>query len=295
VEEAIRKASVLIEALPYVQAFRDKVVVVKFGGSAMESDAAMTSVLQDVVFMELAGMHPILVHGGGPFITKEMARRGKQPRFVEGHRVTDEETLEIATDVLVNQVNAAIVKRANELGGRAVSSWYACNGLIQAQKQFMELPDASGGKRQIDIGFVGKVTAVNGPALMGLCWANRVPVVPPIGTGANGENYNVQADTVAAAIAMELKAEKLVFLSNTHGIMTNPPDEASFASTLNAEQVNDLIKRKVITEGMLPKARACLASISAGVGKAHIIDGRIPHSLLLEIFTDKGIGTQIVL
>ena len=292
-ENAIRKASILIEALPYIRSFKNKIVVIKFGGGAM-SDDVMTNVLQDIVFMKTVGIMPILVHGGGPHITQEMAKRGLTPKFVEGHRITDLETLEIAKDVLINQISASIVKKISELGNEAACIWENGYCPLKAEKYYVEIKGNNGVSKKLDIGFVGKVTAIDKDRFLNLCNSCAIPIVPPIAKGANGAVYNVNADNVAAFIATALGAEKLVFLSNTHGIMTRPKDETSVASTLHEEEVHALIDKKIISEGMLPKALACISAVKAGVKKAHIINGLIPHALLLEIFTDKGVGTQII-
>ncbi|HHT9129851.1 MAG TPA: acetylglutamate kinase [Candidatus Brocadiaceae bacterium] len=292
-ENAIRKASILIEALPYIRSFKNKIVVIKFGGGAM-SDDVITNVLQDIVFMKTVGIMPILVHGGGPHITQEMAKRGLTPKFVEGHRITDLETLEIAKDVLINQISASIVKKISELGNEAACIWENGYCPLKAEKYYVEIKGNNGVSKKLDIGFVGKVTAIDKDRFLNLCNSCAIPIVPPIAKGTNGAVYNVNADNVAAFIATALGAEKLVFLSNTHGIMTRPKDETSVASTLHEEEVHALIDKKIISEGMLPKALACISAVKAGVKKAHIINGLIPHALLLEIFTDKGVGTQII-
>ncbi len=292
-ENAIRKASILIEALPYIRSFKNKIVVIKFGGGAM-SDDVMTNVLQDIVFMKTVGIMPILVHGGGPHITQEMAKRGLTPKFIEGHRITDLETLEIAKDVLINQISASIVKKISELGNKAACIWENSYCPLKAEKYYIETKGNNGASKKLDIGFVGKVTAIDKDRFLNLCNSCAIPIVPPIAKGDNGAVYNVNADNVAAFIATALGAEKLVFLSNTHGIMKRPKDETSFASTLHEEEVHALIDKKIISEGMLPKALACISAVKAGVKKAHIINGLIPHALLLEIFTDKGVGTQII-
>ncbi|OQZ02564.1 MAG: acetylglutamate kinase [Candidatus Brocadia sp. UTAMX1] len=293
-EDAIRKAGILIEALPYIRSFRNKIVVIKFGGGAMSSDEVLTSVLQDIVFMKTVGIQPVLVHGGGPHISQEMARRGLSPKFVEGHRITDRETLEIAKDILINQISAFIVKKIFELGNEAACIWENGYCPLKAEKYYVETKTEQGDIKKLDIGFVGKVTAIDKDRFLNLCNSCIIPVVPPIAKDANGDVYNVNADNVAAFIAKALGAEKLVFLSNTHGIMTQPNDELSFASTLHEDEVHALIDKKIISEGMLPKALACICAVKAGVKKAHIINGMIPHALLLEIFTDKGVGTQII-
>ncbi|MGQ3685137.1 MAG: acetylglutamate kinase [Candidatus Loosdrechtia sp.] len=293
-ENAIRKAAILIEAIPYIRSFKNKIVVIKFGGGAMSGDEMLTSVLQDIVFMKTVGIMPILVHGGGPHITQEMTKRGLHPKFIEGHRITDRETLEIAKDILINQISASIVKRISELGNESTCIWENGYCPIKAEKHYIETKTNEGILKKLDIGFVGKVISVDKDKFLGLCGSCTIPVVPPIAKGINGDIYNVNADNMATCIAQTLRAEKLVFLSNTHGIMTRPGDETSLVSTLHEDEVHALIDKKVISGGMLPKALACISAVKAGVKKAHIINGLIPHALLLEIFTDKGVGTQII-
>jgi len=290
-EEAIGKSRVLIEALPYIQSFKDKIVVVKFGGSAMVNRETFQSVLQDMVFMKSIGMKPIIVHGGGPFISSEMEKRGKKPLFINGYRVTDKETLEIAIDVLTNQIGRSIIKQINKMGAKGVCVWENNKSPIKAKKLISKGGD---GSEVEDLGYVGELTEIECDSFINLFEDDQIPIVSPIAKGIDGENYNVNADNVASFVAGALKAEKLVFISNTHGISTDPTDPESFTSTLHEDEVNRLIKSGVISGGMLPKANACISAMREGVKKAHIIDGHIPHSLLLEIFTDKGIGTQII-
>ncbi len=289
-EEAIRKARVLIEALPYIQSFRDGVVVIKFGGSAMEDESILDGVLQDIVFMSAVGIRPVIVHGGGPSISMEMGRRGKQPKFVRGHRVTDEETMEIVAEVL-SRINGDIVARIEALGGRAESFAEAGGGVLRARKK-PPIDDPAAGR--LDFGLVGTVEEVDTEPLTRLCARRVVPVLAPLGRGPSGEALNINADSAASFVAGALKAVKVVFLSDVHGIMTDPEDDDSLVPTLSEDELNDLIGRGVIQGGMLPKVEACLEALEAGVGKAHIIDGRINHSLLLEIFTKQGVGTQIL-
>ncbi len=290
-EEAIGKSRVLIEALPYIQSFKDKIVVVKFGGSAMVDKDTFQSVLQDMVFMKSIGMRPVIVHGGGPFISSEMEKRGKKPLFVNGYRVTDKETLEIAIDVLTNQIGKRIVDQIKEMGANGVCVWNGDDSPIKGRKLISESDDGSSAE---DLGYVGEITEIEYDSFVSLFESGQIPIVSPIAKGIDGEDYNVNADNVASFVAGALKAEKLVFISNTHGISTDPSDPESFTSTLHEDEVNKLIKSGVISGGMLPKANACISAMRVGVKKAHIIDGHIPHSLLLEIFTDKGIGTQII-
>ena len=290
-EEAIGKSRVLIEALPYIQSFKDKIVVVKFGGSAMVNEDTFHSVLQDMVFMKSIGMKPVIVHGGGPFISSEMEKRGKKPLFINGYRVTDKETLEIAIDVLTNQIGKLIIDQIEVMGAKGVCVWDGDDSPIKARKFVSEDNGSSGAG---DLGYVGELTEIECDSFTNLFEDDQIPIVSPIAKGIDGENYNVNADNVASFVAGALKAEKLVFISNTHGISTDPSDPESFTSTLHEDEVNRLIKSGVISGGMLPKANACISAMRDGVKKAHIIDGHIPHSLLLEIFTDKGIGTQII-
>jgi len=289
-QEAIRKAGVLIEALPYIQSFHNKIVVVKFGGSAMDVGGDLSNLLTSLVFMSQVGMRPVLVHGGGPMISAEMKRRGKSPTFVKGRRVTDPETLEIAESVLIDSVNRDIVESIWSLGGRSVGMHVRQHGCLYAEKLF--LTDENG--ETLDLGFVGRVTRIDADRVRSFCDAGIIPVIAPLAKDANGAVLNVNADSAASVVAGQLGAEKIVFVADVHGIMADPEDRGSLLSSVSEEQIADLIARGVITGGMQPKVEACLEAIRAGVGKAHIIDGNIPHSLLLEIFTDKGIGTEII-
>ena len=293
-QQAIQKASVLIEALPYMQNFRGKEVVVKLGGSAMDNEESLKTVMQDVVFMEIVGMRPILVHGGGPAISKEMKRRGLTPKFVKGHRVTDAETVKIVAEVLGNVINADIVRKIRDQGGRAKGIINEDRKTIRARKKLMRITNEKGEAEEIDLGFVGEPTSIDCGMLLDMCLDNVVPVVAPIGADADGNLLNLQADSLASFIAEQLRPEKIVFLTDTPGILTNPKDEGTLVSTLREDEVHQLIGRGVVDGGMLPKVQGCLDALHAGVHKAHIVDGRVPHSLLLEIFTEKGIGTQIV-
>ncbi len=293
VVEAQRKVAGLIEALPYIRSFRNKVVAIKLGGSTMGKPEMLEGLFLDVAFMSAVGMRPIIVHGGGPAISKEMERRGKKPVFVHGHRVTDEETLEIARTVLVEQINADIVRRLRAYGAKAETVF---GDPIRARKKIAEERDESGQVLKYDLGLVGVIEQVDVKYFNTLLDAEVIPVVAPIARGIAGAGplLNVNADSAAAFVAGQLRAEKLVFLSDVHGIMTNPPDPNSFADTLDEPTVQELIQRGVISGGMRPKVEACLAALDNGVRKAHIVDGRVAHSLLLEIFTREGVGTQIV-
>ncbi|KPK65481.1 MAG: hypothetical protein AMK73_02825 [Planctomycetes bacterium SM23_32] len=293
-EEAIKKADVLIEAMPYILSFAGKPVVIKFGGNAMESDAVLDDVLEDVVFLAAVGIRPIVVHGGGPQISSAMEQAGLSPQFVGGHRVTDAATLEVVVRVLTERVNADILRRIRAFGGRGVPGFRDGHSLLKARRKVLEAPDEDGAPQELDLGYVGEVVAVETEPMLSQAAAGAVMAVPPIGQDETGQLYNVNADTAAGAVAAAIGAEKVVFLSNVHGIMARPGDTASLLSTVAEGEVRRMMAQGVISGGMLPKVSACIAALGAGVRKAHIIDGRLPHSLLLEIFTDRGVGTQIL-
>lgn len=290
-EDAIRKAEVLIEALSYIRKFRDRRTVIKLGGSAMEDPAALRATLQDVVFMETVGLRPILVHGGGKPIDRAMAEAGLKPRKVQGRRYTDEQTLEIVVRVLLREINADIETQIRDFGGRAVGMHSGSLQCLFGEK--LLLP--SGGGPPIDLGRVGQVTRVQTALIEDFCKAGVVPVIPSVALDQQGQWLNVNADTAAAAVASHLKAEKLVFLTDTPGILLDRTRAETLVPHLDATSCKDLITRGIIDEGMIPKVEACLDSLRAGVRQTHMIDGRLRHSLLLEIYTDKGVGTEIVL
>lgn len=294
-EEYIEKAAVLIEALPYIQSFRNKTVVIKFGGSAMVLDEYLECVLRDVVFLECVGVNPVLVHGGGDAISTRMRELGLTTRFAQGLRVTDADAIRVVEDVLVNSVNKKLVDTIKKFGGDAKGMSGKDDQLILSRKHPpVRFVQANGSIEEIDIGFVGEIQKIRKELIVETIKQEKVAVVAPIGVDKNGTVYNVNADLVAGKIAAELKAEKLVFLSDVHGIMTDRDDSETFVSSLKIEDVYRLIDNGIISEGMLPKIWACIGAVEAGVNKTHIIDGRIRHSLLLEIFTDKGVGTEIV-
>ncbi|MCD6416152.1 MAG: acetylglutamate kinase [Planctomycetes bacterium] len=288
-EDAIRKAAALIEALPYIQSFRGKPVVIKFGGNAMQSDATLADALEDIVFLAAIGIRAVVVHGGGPQISRAMAEAGLSPQFVRGHRVTDAQTLQLVVRVLGRQVNQRLVRGIEEHGGVACSTFQRGRSLLRVRKKTTDDQ-----QQPIDLGYVGEVVSVEPRSLLQITAEGAIAVVPPIGQDDAGQLYNVNADAAAGAVAAALQAEKLVLLSNVHGIRGDSGDPHSFLSTVNEQQVKSLIAAGVIRGGMLPKVGACLRALDAGVRKAHIIDGRLEHSLLLEIFTDKGVGTQIL-
>jgi acetylglutamate kinase len=287
--DAIRKAGVLIEALSYIRSFRDRVTVIKLGGSAMEDADTLRATLQDVVFMETVGMRPVLVHGGGRAIDRAMDAAGLEVRKVQGRRYTDDRTLDIVVRVLVNEINAGIVHEIRSLGGRAV-------GLHSEQLQCLfgqRLLLSSTGQEPVDLGRVGRVTHVDRGLIRDFCAASVVPVIPSLAFDDERRWLNVNADTAAASVAGHLGAEKLVLLTDTPGILEDRADESSLISSLDADRCRELIGRGIIEDGMIPKVEACLESLQHAVRKTHIIDGRLPHSLLLEIYTDRGVGTEI--
>ncbi|MFT3879067.1 MAG: acetylglutamate kinase [Gemmatales bacterium] len=290
-ESAIRKASVLIEALSYIRSFRDKITVIKLGGSAMEDPEAVAATLQDVVFMETVGMRPVLVHGGGKAIDRAMKNAGIEPRKVAGRRFTDDATLKIVVDTLLNEINAGLVKQIQDLGGRAVS--LHSGGLQVLHGRKLAMADDHG--EPVDLGRVGTVTGVNCELITNICKADRVPVIPSLAYDDACQWLNINADTAASAVALHLLAEKFVLMTDTPGILGNRNDPSTLITHLDRAGIEELVASKVIDSGMLPKVEACLDALRAGVKKTHIIDGRLKHSLLLEIYTDVGVGTEIVL
>lgn len=287
------KAAILVEALPYIQEFYGKTIVIKYGGNAMINDDLKEKVMQDITLMKYVGIRPVIVHGGGPDITGFLKRVGKQSEFVSGLRVTDEETVEIAEMVLDGKVNSEIVSLLNRRGVRAVGLSGKDAGLIRAHKKFATVYDGEAAK-SVDIGFVGEVEHIDTGILDDLLEQDYIPVIAPIGVGKNGESYNINADYVAAEIAGALNAEKLLLLTDIEGIYKDYHDKSTFISTLTQDKARQYIKDGTIDGGMIPKVEACLCALQAGAGKTHIIDGRLDHSLILEIFTSKGIGTQVV-
>ena len=288
-QEYIDKAAVLIEALPYIQSFRDKVVVVKYGGSTMSAQGQADPVLKDIVFMESVGMKPVVVHGGGPAISRRLEELGIESRRVNGLRVTDRATMKVVEEVLCGEVNAGIAAAIQALGGRTAGVSAKESGVMHVRKHLALTEEG-----RVDIGFVGEVERIDPSPLFELIGRGMIPVVAPIGCGAEGESYNVNADTAAGEIAAALRAEKLVFLTDVKGILEDPADETTLLSTVHVNEVEGLAREGIVGGGMIPKVNACVKSVKAGVRKTHIIDGRIPHSMLLEFFTDEGIGTQIV-
>ncbi len=289
-EEAIAKAGALIEAMEYIRSFRERIVVVKLGGSVLGDAGLQKKLLTDVAFMATVGMQPIIVHGGGKAITKAMNEAGLEAVWVQGRRYTDERTLTIAEHTLVHKVNMPICKMLTELGCDAMGMHSLSSCVLVAETLRLTGED----ERKLDLGFVGEVREVNGQLLKTLCGAGTIPVIASVAKDKTGGKLNVNADSAAGKVAAAVQAEKLVVASDTHGIRTDVDDADSWVSSLDEGRIKDMIDSGVISGAMLPKVEACLTALEAGVKKAHIIDGRIEHSLLLEIYTDKGIGTQII-
>jgi acetylglutamate kinase len=285
----MQKADVLIEALQWIRQFRGKVTVIKLGGSVMENDRAMIHLLLDVVFMETVGMRPVVVHGGGAAISRAMAEAGLQPKFVQGRRYTDAATLAIVEKVLAGEVNEQLAHRIEELGGQAKPLNFRTQNVLFGNR--IELPNENGGT--VDLGYVGTVTEVDKTTIEELCQSGIVPVIPSMCITRDGQKLNVNADTAAMAVAQALGAEKLVYLSDVNGVRRDKNDPDSLIHSLTAAEANGLIEDGSIDSGMIPKVQACLETLEHGVHKVHIIDGRLRHSLLLEVYTSKGVGTQI--
>lgn len=281
-KEAIKKASILIEALPYIKEFHKKVTVIKYGGSILAEERVRKSVLEDVAFLRYTGIRPILVHGGGPHITERLKELKIHSKFIDGYRVTDSDTLKVVEEEL-NRLNDLIVKEL-QLHNISAKGFKRDSGFLRASKK----------RSKKDLGLVGEVVDFEREKLKSTL-PEAIPVICPMGTSYEGVVYNINADEVACFIASELRAEKIVFLSNVLGVMRDPRDESSLISSLSKEKAEELIKEKVIEEGMIPKVKGAITVLERGVKKAHIIDARIPHALLLEIFTKEGIGTEIVL
>ena len=280
----VRKADVLLEALPYLQSFRGKTFVIKYGGSALGDPVKRQALLQDIAFLSISGIRPILVHGGGTEISRQMSSRGKKPRFVQGLRVTDATTLRFVTKALT-QVNRMLVDQLRHLGARTQGLLGYEGGLIRAEKYTIH---------EEDLGFVGKVTDVNAGPIQRLLVLGVIPVIVPIGAGWEHQTYNINADEAASAIAAALKAEKFVLVTDVPGVLAKQGNPKSLIPTLTIEKVEHLIHKGVIVGGMIPKTKACIRALQGGVRKTHMIDVAVPHGLLLEIFTDQGIGTEII-
>lgn len=294
VNGSIHKAEVLIEALPYIRTFFGKTFVIKYGGSAMTDPELKKAVMLDVILLKYVGLNPVIVHGGGPEISRTMERLGKEPVFVGGHRVTDAETMEIVQMVLVGKVNQEIVSLINKYGGKAVGLSGKDGNLIVARRRRGAVSQSPASEGEVDLGFVGDVESVNPEPIRLLSEKGYIPVIAPVGVGLEGESYNINADAVAGHLAAALKADKLIMLTDVEGIFADPEDRTTLISSLRTEQAHRMIQDGQIAGGMIPKVEACIRALEGGVARTHIIDGRKMHSLLLEIFTDQGIGTMVV-
>ncbi|MDD3652759.1 MAG: acetylglutamate kinase [Desulfotomaculaceae bacterium] len=289
----LEKAAILVEALPYIKKFYGKTVVIKYGGHAMVNNDLKEAVMTDLVLMKYVGMHPVIVHGGGPEITEMLKRVGIVSRFVNGLRVTDRETMEIVEMVLAGKINKEIVAQINQIGGRAVGLSGKDAGLFQAVKKLHRVITPEGKDEMVDIGFVGDITQVNPGVILTVMNEGYIPVVSPVAVGDQGESYNVNADFAAGRLAAALGADKLIILTDVEGVMAERNDPGSLISVLRVEDYPALVEKGIINGGMIPKVECCLDALAGGVRTTHILDGRVPHSILLEVFTDEGIGTMV--
>lgn len=285
-DSIIQKADVLVEALPYIKQFQNRIFIIKCGGSILADKEMRASILEDVTLLNYVGVNPVIVHGGGPAINDSLDLLDKKSKFIEGLRVTDEQTMEVVEMVLAGKVNKDIVGGLNEKGGKAVGISGKDGGLINSRK--LVLPDSDG-----DLGFVGEVDSIDPAIINRLLASDYIPVVAPIGSNSRGESFNINADTVAGRLALALEAEKLIFLSDVDGIREQHDEEESRVSSLSIREAEDWIERGKIQGGMIPKVKACIAAVSAGVNRTHILNGFTTHALLLEIYTDSGVGTMI--
>lgn len=290
----LEKAHVLVEALPYIKEFYGKTVIIKYGGHAMSSPELKKAVMQDVTLMKFVGMNPVVVHGGGPEISSMLDRLGISTSFVKGLRVTDAETMKVVEMVLVGTVNKEIVSLINSCGGSALGISGKDGKLITAARKTVLHKDAQGQETEFDLGFVGDVKSINPTIIHSVIEQGYIPVIAPIGADESGSSYNINADYVASELAVALKADKFVLLTDVEGIYADPENKSEIISSLKLSEIPQLVDKGVIAGGMLPKIECCARALNAGVEKAHIIDGRLAHSILLEIFTRKGIGTEVV-
>jgi acetylglutamate kinase len=292
-QDLIAKAGTLLEALPYIQKFNGATFVVKYGGSFMDSpdEKIRTSVARDIVFLEAVEINPVVVHGGGKAITRAMEKAGLNADFIQGQRVTDEATVKIVDDVLTGEINPEIVKTIKELGGRPVG--FAGRDIFKCRKLWLDDKENPG--KKIDIGYVGEVIEVNVQPLKESMWCGFTPVISPTARGEDGKIYNCNADVAAAMCAIALNAKRLVFMSDVPGLMRDPKDPATLIAHLHTGEVPGLKAAGIVDKGMIPKVDSAVAAIKSGVEKVSFVDGRVPHAVMLEIFTDKGVGTEIVL
>ncbi len=289
-KKAIEKAKALVDAMEYIRQFRGKIVVVKLGGSVIDEPEYQKKLLADVVFMATVGIRPVLVHGGGKAITKAMNESGLEPQWVNGRRYTDERTMAIVEHVLIHDINASICETIKQLGCEAMGLHSLSSCVLFAEP--LRMSDSQG--RKIDLGLVGEVKTVNSQLLKNLCASETIPVIAPVAIDRGGGKLNVNADSAAGKVAAAVEAEKFVSVSDTNGILKDVNDPDSNISSATEAEIKQMIESGIINSGMLPKVEACLIALDGGVKKAHIIDGRILHSLLLEIYTEEGVGTQII-
>ena len=296
IKKFIEKAEILMESLPYIKSFSSKTFVIKYGGAAMEDVSLGEKVIQDIILLKYIGINPVIIHGGGPAITKYLEKLGVKSKFINGLRVTNQQTMDIVQMVLVGQLNQNIVGLLNHYGGKAIGLSGKDANLIVARKHLPEMKYDSEGKSQeaVDLGFVGEVEKINPESIRLLCDNGYIPVISPIGVGIDGECYNINADDVAGEIAQALKAEKLIMLTDVDGIYEVPDNKATKITALTSDKAMQMITNNQISGGMIPKVKACLEAAENGVKRTHIIDGREKHSILLEIFTDTGIGTMVI-
>lgn len=292
--EPIDISNVLIEALPYIKKFHDKKIMIKYGGHAMIDQHAMSSTARDTVLLKYVGMQPLVVHGGGPDISRAMDKMGKTPKFVGGLRVTDSETMDIVKMVLIGKINIDIVSKIGLHGGKSIGISGKDDFLIEASKRDLtKIQQDDGEILEVDLGYVGKINKINSNLIDVLTQENYIPVIAPLGTDESGNTLNLNADTVAGSLASDINAEKLVVLTDVPGILTDPDDPESIIRRIHVDELKELVKEGIITGGMIPKVETCINAVENGVKTAHILDGRIEHSILLEIFTKDGIGTMV--
>lgn len=296
IEKLEEKADVLIESLPYIKTFHSKTFVIKYGGAAMVDNNLMQDIIKDFILLRYIGINVVVVHGGGPEITSFLQKVGKETTFVNGLRVTDKETMDAVQMSLVGKTNQDIVSKINHFGGKAVGLSGADSNIIQARKKMMEtiLDPETKQEKKVDLGFVGDIERIDSSLVNLLNQNGYIPVIAPIGVGIDGEHYNINADEVASEVAISLKADKLIMVTDVDGIYENPSNPATKIESLTIHRAKQMIEKGEISGGMIPKVRACINGISNGVKRTHIVDGRQKHSILLEIFTDHGIGTMVV-
>lgn len=295
IEKLIEKAEILIESLPYIKAFNSKTFVIKYGGSTMTNDGTMVDIIHDIILLKYIGINPVIVHGGGPIVTSYLEKLGIKSEFINGLRITTKETIEVVRMVLVGLINQDIVSLLNHYGGKGIGLSGIDANLIIARKHLPEFTYDANGKQEkaVDLGFVGEVQKVDPAPIIGLCEKGYIPVISPIGIDIEGNSYNINADVVAGEVAKALKAEKLLMLTDVDGIYEVPGNKATKINSLSADKAMEMIAKNQISGGMIPKVKACINAIVNGVKRTHIIDGNEKHSILLEIFTDKGIGTMV--